>query len=309
MSPLVGAVDWGGTWIRAAVVDGDRIVARARRSRPESLAEQHDTVAALLRDCATAAGATPVAVGVGIAGIVQGGGVATAVNLGIRSWTPVERSLRSLLDRPVFLVNDTQAAAAGLRWPTGVTAVVSMGTGLGGAVLDEGRLVTGRGAAGDIGHSIVVADGLACPCGGRGCLEEYASGRALAAVALSLSGRSPLLAERLRSAGTVHAGDLQDAARAGEPDAVAAVDRAARYLAIGFRNVVAHLDPQRIALAGAILAPDTLFGAALRRHWESLRPSWNAAELAHVRDDSDTALRGAAAVALQRLHIDPRPVR
>ncbi|WP_424530034.1 ROK family protein [Sphaerisporangium viridialbum] len=307
MSQLVGAVDWGGTWIRVALLDGDGIVHRERRPRPDTLPAQYATAAALLRQSAAAVGADPVAVGVGIAGIVQGDTVVSAINLGIRGPTPVARELRERLPcDEVFLVNDSQAAAVSLgrRWPEGLTAVISMGTGLGGAVLEDGRLVAGRGAAGDFGHSVVVVDGLECPCGGHGCLEMYVSGRALAAEAegLAESGRSALLHSRRRSAGAVHAGDLQEAVRAGEAEARKVLDRAARHLAVGIRNVVATLDPVRVALAGAILGPGTVFGTALRERWESSRPWWCGLVLEHVVEDSDATLIGAALVADQRRH-------
>lgn len=297
----VGAVDWGGTWIRVALVVGGTIAHRERHPRPEPLAAQYDLIATVLRHGAAAVGAEPAAVGVAIAGIVQGDTVASAVNLGIQRPTPVGAELRARL-RPaeVLLVNDTQAAAAALapRWPDELIAVISMGTGLGGAVLDHGRLLLGRGAAGDVGHSVVEVGGRACGCGGHGCLERYVSGRALAASAdlLATTGRSPLLAARRRTR-AVHAGDLDDAARAGEPHARQALDEAAAYLATGIRNVVAHLDPHRVALAGAPLGPRTGFGQALRERWEALRPPWSAVSIEHVVNDSDATLAGAAEAA------------
>lgn len=295
----MGAVDWGGTWIRVALVVDGRIAHRERHRRPAPLDAQYDLIAAALRDGAAAVGAKPAAVGVAIAGIVQGDVVASAVNVGIRRPTPVGAELRARL-RPagVLLMNDTQAAAAALaaRWPDELVAVISMGTGLGGAVLDRGRLLLGRGAAGDVGHSVVEVGGRACPCGGRGCLERYASGSALdeAAEALASSGQSPLLASR-RHTRPVHAGDLDEAARAGDPRARRVLDEAAAYLATGVRNAVAHLDPHRIALAGTPLAPDTLLGRALRERWAALRPAWSAVVLEHIVNDSDTTLTGAAA--------------
>jgi len=307
VSPLIGAVDWGGTWIRVALLDGEHIVQRERCPRPDTLAAQYAAVAGLLRQCATAAGRDPAVIGVGIAGIVQGDTVVSAINLGIRAPARVAAELRDRLPCDVYLVNDSQAAAAALvgRWPEGLTAVITVGTGVGGAVLDRGRLVGGRGAAGDFGHSVVEANGLRCACGGRGCLEMYVSGRALAEAAETLadSGRSALLLRRRRSAGALDAGDLHDAVRAGEAEASVVLNRAAWYFAVGIRNVVAHLDPVRVALAGIMLGPDTPFGAALRDAWDSLRPAWCGLVLDHVAEDSDATLTGAALIATQRHHI------
>ncbi|MCW2749206.1 MAG: glucokinase [Aeromicrobium sp.] len=299
----VAALDWGGTWIRAAIVENGSIVARERLRRPEAIDAQYDAAATLLKQCAAAYGSTPTALGVGIAGIVQGGNVATAINLGIRDTTPVAEELADRTGLTTFLVNDSQAAAASLldRDLGGLVAVISMGTGLGGAVLERGRLLSGQGGAGDFGHAVVVADGRPCPCGGLGCLEMYVSGRVLAerAMAIAASGSGPL-ADRLQASGTLHAGDLDDAGAAGDEAAVEALREAAGHLAIGLRNIVAHLDPDRVVLAGGMLSPGSTLGRLLHERWELIRPQWCGLSFEHVVDDSDATLRGAAFVAAQR---------
>jgi glucokinase len=298
---VIGAVDWGGTWVRVALVAGDRIVHRERTARPSALSEQYHAIAALMRRCAAAVGEPPSAVGVGLAGIVQRGLVRTAINLGITSATDAIRGLNDALAAPVFVVNDMQAAAIGLagRWPDELTAVVSVGTGVGGAVLHRGRLLTGNGAAGDFGHIVVQLDGPSCLCGGKGCLETLVSGKVLAAAAgeLAENGRSDFLAARLRVGRPLHAGDLQDACDAGDVQARAALERAAAALAAGLRTVVATVDPARIVVVGSLLAEDAAFGRMVRQRWNVVRPAWCATPLTHVIDDEDAALLGAAAFA------------
>jgi len=303
--PVLAAVDWGGTWIRVALVAAARIVHRERVRRPETLTEQYVTIAGLLREAASTVGKTPAAVGVGVAGIVQRGVVMTAVNLGITSATDVLDGLQPKLDGPVFLLHDVQAAALGLaaRWPDDLTAVITMGTGIGGAVVDCGRLLPGNGGAGDFGHVVVQVDGPPCLCGGRGCLEAMVSGRVLAASAVDLAARgdSRLLAERRASGRALHAGDLQDAAIAGEQAAAEVLERVATAFAAGVRTTVAALDPARIVLAGALLADDAAFGRLVRRRWLAIRPAWCRTPLVHVADDEDAALLGAASYAAGRL--------
>lgn len=300
---VVGAVDWGGTWIRVAIVAGDRIVHRERTARPATLPAQYQAIALLLQRCATAVGRSPVAVGVGIAGIVQRGLVVSALNLDITSATDVVHGLGQTLGIPVFVVNDMQAAAIGLssRWPDGLTAVISMGTGVGGAVLDRGRLLTGDGAAGDFGHIPVQPDGLSCLCGGTGCLETLVSGRVLAAAAGELggAGRSGFLAARLSTGRPLHAGDLQDACDAGDEYARAAIERAAAAFTVGLRTVVATVNPARILMVGSMLAEDAAFGRMVRQRWSVVRPAWCATPLTQVIDDEDAALLGAASAAAQ----------
>jgi predicted NBD/HSP70 family sugar kinase len=298
---VVGVVDWGGTWIRVALVGGDRILHRERTPRPGPLPDQYAAIASLLDRCAIAVRTQPHAVGVGVAGIVQHGVVMTAINIGIATPTDVRRDLANRLDRSVVVVNDLQAAAMGLaaRWPDGLTAVISMGTGVGGAVIDRGELLAGNGGAGDFGHIVLDVDGPRCLCGGVGCLETLASGKVLAeaAAGLATSGQSVLLAARAAGR-AVHAGDLQDAAEAGETTAQAVLDRAARFFAAGLRTVVATLDPARIVVVGSLLAEGATFGRLVRRHWSDVRPAWSTTDLLDAADDEDATLLGAARAAM-----------
>ncbi|MFG2045744.1 ROK family protein [Dactylosporangium sp. NPDC048998] len=297
----MAAVDWGGTWIRVAAVSGGTVVRKDRRAKPQSLAEQYTTVADMVLRITANLAQPPMAVGVGLAGVIQEGVVGTALNLGFTDGTDVAAALRPHLPLPTYLLNDAQATALGVaaRWPHGTTAVLTMGTGIGGAVVKDGSLDPGLGGAGDFGHVVIDVDGPRCPCGGTGCLEQLVSGRILAeaANALAQTGSSPLLAARARSGRVLHAGDLQDAARDGDSRAAEILNRSAVALSAGMRTIVATHDPRRIILAGATLAPDTWFGRAARTHWDQTRPHWARTELHHVADDEDAALLGAASYA------------
>ncbi|WP_327003160.1 ROK family protein [Dactylosporangium sp. NBC_01737] len=301
---LVAAVDWGGTWIRAAAVSGGRVVHKDRRAKPPGLAEQYATVADMVLRVTSHLAQAPAAVGVGIAGVVQQGIVGTALNLGFTDGTDVAAALRPHLPLPTYLLNDAQATALGVaaHWPHGTTAVLTMGTGIGGAVVRDGALDPGLGGAGDFGHVVIDVDGPRCPCGGTGCLEALVSGRGLAeaANALAEDGSSPMLAARAGGR-VLHAGDLQDAAENGDSRAADVLDRSAVALSAGLRTIVATHDPHRIVLAGAALSPDTWFGRAVRTHWDRTRPRWARTELHHVAEDEDAALRGAASYALDKL--------
>ncbi|MEV6930830.1 ROK family protein [Dactylosporangium sp. NPDC051485] len=301
---IVAAVDWGGTWIRVAAVSGGRILRKDRRAKPSSLAEQYATVADMVLRTTSHLAQPPTAVGVGLAGVVQEGVVGTAHNLGFTDGTDIAAALRPHLPLPVYLLNDVQAQALGVaaRWPHGTTAVLTMGTGVGGAVIKDGSLDPGLGGAGDFGHVVIDVDGPRCGCGGTGCLEVLVSGRTLAeaATALAEAGSSPLLAERARSGRALHAGDLQDAAQEGDSRAAEILDRSAIALSAGLRTIVATHDPHRIVLAGARLTPDTWFGRAVRTRWDLIRPHWARTELHHVVEDEDAALLGAASYALSK---------
>jgi len=307
VDPVYGAVDWGGSWIRVGLVQGRRLLGSEKVRRPQSLESQYAAIADLLRSCEDSLDRKVEGVGVGIAGIVQGSEVVSAINLGIHRREHVPGALGTRLAVPTFVCNDVQAVAGSLRdrWPDEVVALLSMGTGIGGAVLLRGRVFTGAGAAGDFGHMVFEPNGQPCDCGGSGCLETVVSGRVLAAAAssLALSGESAVL-RRIAAGRAVHAGDLETAADAGDEAALIALSDAAAALSVGLRSLVASLDPDRVVLLGAMLDPDTVFGTMLRERWSERRPSWSEPTLTFVREDGDSALVGAAAFAAERLQPD-----
>jgi glucokinase len=301
----VAAVDWGGTWIRVAAVVGDSIVCRHRTARPAALRDQYATIAALVGNCVTEVASPPRAIAVGLAGVIQLDAVMTAINLGIHDATPVVQDLQTLLGAPVFVMNDIQAAAMHLsrRWPNGTSAVLSIGTGIGGAVIVDGRLWAGNGAAGDFGHLVISYTGSACACGGTGCLEAEVSGKLLAEAAqrLASTGQSELLRSRQHSGRVLHAGDLQDAADAGEAAATAELVRSADAFAAGMRSVVAAIDPARIIVVGQLLSDEVTFGQLVRRRWAQLRPRWSNTDVVYAPDDADAPLLGVAHFARTQL--------
>ncbi|GAA2725809.1 ROK family transcriptional regulator [Actinocorallia aurantiaca] len=158
---------------------------------------------------------------------------------------------------PVLVDNNTRLAALAevLRGAgNGCSDVVyvRLSHGIGGGVVVGGRLLRGaRGTAGEIGHvpvGSVDADGLPCPCGGRGCLETYASIPAI-----------------LRAAGQPDLPEALAAREAGDPAARAAFDRAGRALGIALAGVCATLSPERIIVAGEV-APAVLESAEAALH-------------------------------------------
>ena len=271
-------VDLGGTRIRAGVVGDDgRLIART-----ETLSDPRRGPAAVLdtvRQTITEL-AAPLdrltALGIACAGQIhpESGVVVQAPNLG---WTnvPLAGELRRALDVPVVIENDVRAAAWGeFTSGAGVAAndslvAVFVGTGLGsGAVLD-GRLWRGAGnAAGEVGHTQVVADGLPCGCGARGCLERYVSGsgfqqRFRAALA---NGTPTALKARTRG-GEVErltAALLYEAAQADDAFAREVWSDAVRLLTSALANYVTLLNPRVLVLGGGVIETvPALFDAAV----------------------------------------------
>ena len=175
---------------------------------------------------------------------------------------------------PVVVDNDANAAAQGeSRFGAGkgqrFVLCVNLGTGIGGALVLDGRVFRGaNGMAGEFGHMQVVEDGHRCPCGNRGCWEQYASGNALEREARELVvARSPM-AHRLAA---LCGGDpallpgplVTEAARDGDPLAVELLADMGRWLGVGLANLVAAFDPSCVIIGGGVseagdllLAPD-----------------------------------------------------
>ena len=305
---IVAAVDWGGTWIRAALAGSDgELLAQVRHHRPAGVPEQCGLVARLLGDLSDGASQQPRVLAVGIAGIVRQGQVRSAVNLGIREPLDLARVLRASTGLPVRILNDTQAAAlaeAAGRGP-GTTVLLTVGTGIGGAIVSDRALVVGDGAAGDFGHMTMSMQGPTCACGGRGCLEQLVSGRVLDGTAreLAASGASPWLTARASTdpSRALHAGDLDDAARDGDPAALAALQQAAAILAAALRSVVAATDPGSIILSGGLMTSGRLLPELVRQRWTGERPGWSAAEVYPAMLGDDAGLRGAALLAAAQI--------
>jgi glucokinase len=204
------------------------------------------------------------AIGVACAGQIHSetGSVVYAPNLDWRD-VPLAATLRRSFPVAVVVENDVRAAAWGeYRFGAGRGAAsmlaVFVGTGVGsGAVLD-GRLWRGASnAAGEIGHTQVVPDGLPCPCGRRGCLEQYASGSGFQrrfVEALGRGVRSRLTESTGGEPGRLTAPMVAEAAERGDELAGTLWADAARYLAMALANYVTLLNPDALILGGGVIA-------------------------------------------------------
>ena len=277
-APVVG-VDVGGTKVMAAEVAADGTVLRvAHRATPGRRVE-----VGLLEDALTeavqevAAGRRLAGVGLAAAGFVDAAGerVMFAPHLPWRG-QQVRARLAERWQVPVLLDNDANCAArAEATYGAAVGArdalVVTLGTGIGGAVVLDGELHRGRnGMAGEFGHMQVVPDGRGCECGRRGCWEQYSSGNALvrhARAALEEGSVVPgaLLDLAEGDPALVDGPMVTQAARAGDPVALAAFASVGGWLGVGLANLVAALDPEVVVVGGGVSAADELLLEPARR--------------------------------------------
>lgn len=174
---------------------------------------------------------------------------------------PLRRRLTERLDLAITIDNDANAAGwAEFRFGAGRNVsdmtMLTIGTGVGGAIVTRDRLFRGGfGAGAEIGHLRVVPDGLSCGCGARGCLEQYGSGRALLRMANSIAdagGIGSALAEvRLRN-GELQGHDLSELITAGDPGARSALNELGRWLGEGCASLSAVLDPELFVIGGGV---------------------------------------------------------
>ena len=140
----------------------------------------------------------------------------------------------------------------------------TFGTGIGGGLAVDGRLVHGAtGFAGEPGHMVVDPDGPLCPCGQRGCWERYASGAGLAALARRAAeeGRAPGLASAVADASLLRGEHVTALVAEGDAGALAVFDEYAGWVALGVANLIVLLDPEVVVLGGGLIATgDELLG-------------------------------------------------
>jgi glucokinase len=269
-------VDLGGTRIRAGTVDDDgRLLARtetlsdARRGPAAVLETLRRTITELAPSLDDIAG-----LGVACAGQIHAatGVVVQAPNLG---WTnvPLAHDLRHSLDVPVIVENDVRSAAWGEFIAGGGHAGDSLinvfvGTGLGSGAVIDGRLWAGASnAAGEVGHTQVVPDGMACPCGARGYLERYVSGSGFQQrlrEALAAGTETALEARAGGDPARLSASMVYETAKDGDAFARRVWDDAVHYLTVTLANYVTVLNPRMLVLGGGVIETvPALFDAAV----------------------------------------------
>lgn len=287
MAALVAiGVDVGGTNLRAARVAADgTVLARARTASARDPREVLDRLIGLIAEVDAP---EVVAIGIGVPGRVDARRRAVLsggyVDL---SQVPLAEAVEARFARPVVIDNDaSMAMIAEARLGAGRgarhLALLTIGTGIGGSVMEDGRIVRGRATAGQLGHIPVDPAGPPCLCGRRGCVEPMSSGTALGGLV-----RAAGLPE-----GTT-AADLLDRARSGDGAARALLGRWAGPLRRAVDALVATLDCERVILGGG-LGREAAEALAL----VDPEPGWFRADIVPASQGDDAGIVGAALAAL-----------
>ena len=281
-------IDIGGTKVLGVALSrADDIVADARVATPKGTRDivgSHvaeavaEVVADLDEKLAARRGApTPTPVGVGAPGMVdRQGRLCFAPNLPQAQGVDWNELIGDRLPgRTVLIENDANFAVLaehrlGAARGHDHVVMVTLGTGIGGGLVVDGRVQVGSaGFAGEIGHMVVDPAGPPCPCGRRGCWERFASGAGLGVLAreAALAGR---LGEVVRLAGgdpeSVRGEDVSAAAAAGDPAAQQVIREVGGWIGFGLANLAAVLDPECFVLGGGVVqAGDLLIDVGPRR--------------------------------------------
>jgi glucokinase len=245
---LTLGVDIGGTKVLAGVVDeAGAVLAKVHRETP-GRSQAPDVVESTIVEAVNALEEDYAisAIGIGAAGFVDPvGRVLFAPHLSWRE-EPLQAVLTARLGVPVMVDNDANTAAwAEMRFGAGRgyrhALCVTLGTGIGGALVVDGRVIRGaQGIAGEFGHMQLVPNGRPCECGQAGCWEQYCSGKALIRVA-SEKGQPDLAGPAITAA-----------AAAGEPWALQAFAEVGEWLGVGVAGLVSAFDPEIVIIGGGL---------------------------------------------------------
>ncbi len=314
MAYCVG-IDLGGTNIKAGLLDEQARV-RCKFSIPTETERGEEQV---VRNIATAVERAIAesgvsrgevrGIGIGSPGplshkegvVIQPGNLPCLRNVPLTRYISEKTGIRTTLE------NDANAAAWGEYWAgagKGVTDLVmfTLGTGVGGGVITDGRLLRGYFENGaELGHMLVQPGGRLCSCGQRGCVEAYSSAYFLARWAEDLiaEGRPSVLKQRVDDGEMLMAEHIVEAAKAGDELAAYVWDRACYYLAVACVIMQHVTNPQRIVMAGGLIAAGDFLLEPIHRHFQEL--TWQLLkdhpEISFATLGNDAGFIGAAGCA------------
>ena len=310
MAKVVFGIDVGGTTIKCGLfetkgnlIEKWEIVTRTENGGENILPDIAATVDAKLKlrgiDKKDVAG-----IGIGVPGPVRGGKVPVAVNL---HWgeTDIVKQLGKLSGLKVAAGNDANVAALGEQWRGGGEGrsnmiMVTLGTGVGGGIIVDGKIVEGaHGAGGEIGH-IHVDDNITepCNCGNHGCLEQVASATGLVRIAKEELAANPEEESILRS-DEVTSKAIFDALKSGDGMAERIVNRCARYLGTAIGGIACVTDPEVIVIGGGVSKAGDVLIDVIGRYYRNM--AFSACQVTPIvlaKLGNDAGIYGAAKLAL-----------
>ena len=308
-------VDLGGTNIAVGIInDSNEIIGRAKvkTNIPRPAEEIFKDIVECVKAATENAGLSIddiESVGIGTPGSVnkKTGYIEYANNLEFEN-VPAVDLLNGMLPKKYYLENDANCAAlgealAGAGIGKASFVAVTLGTGVGSGIVDNGRLITGcNEAGGELGHTVIKFDGEPCNCGRTGCWERYASATALVSQtkkAMEAHKDSKMWEIAENDLSNVNGRTAFDAMRAGDEIGAKVVDEYIRYVAIGTVNIINALQPEMICFGGGVANEGETLLVPLRKYVDEFRYSRNSdvqTELCKAKLGNDAGIIGAALV-------------
>ena len=282
---LTIGIDVGGTKVLGGVVDeSGKVLAKSRKDTPRQGGKAlTQTIADVAKELLSLHRVESV--GVSAAGFVSSDRKTMLATPNIADWNGVnlDDELTTLIGLPVIIENDANAAAWGeAKFGAGQNQdhmmMLTVGTGIGGGIVVNGALYRGAfGIAAEFGHIRVVPDGHLCGYGARGCFEQYASGNALLRHARESINASPEIARNLlsRGDGTIEGltgSAITEAARDGDPVALAAFNTTGQWLGAGIASLSVILDPACVVIGGGVIGAGEILLKPAREALERTMP-------------------------------------
>lgn len=317
MSEIFVGIDVGGTNIKIGCFDSQlklickTSVATEADMGPEVVVDKMAQTVEKLLAGAGLSGQDVCAAGIGTPGLAnyRDGLIISATNMPKFKNVPIRQMLGERLGKPVVFENDANAACWGeyvVGAGKGVRDMVffTLGTGIGGGIICDGKLVHGCGGNGaELGHIIIYPDGRKCNCGQRGCVEAYASASSTAKRATEAieAGVQSSLKKVLEKRGEISCKDVYEHLASGDELARQIADETAKALALLCVNVLHGTEPKRIVFAGGMIAAGDILLNRIKDYFNeqiwSLKPE--TVEICFATLGEDAGIIGAAALGKQ----------
>lgn len=309
-------VDLGGTHIGVGIVDDEKGIIYKDECNTQAHRQYKDIMMSIVDLCKKIVKESGVdfdeiqAIGIGVPGIETPEGLAHAKNL---SWygVPLREDIAKELDKKTFIDNDAHAAALaelGFGSLIGVedAVMLTLGTGVGGAMIVNKKILAGHNnAGGELGHITFVCGGIQCTCGRKGCLEKYASATALIRIGKEYAQKHPdsILHSIVGGIDNLSAKGVIDGAREGDRASTLAFEDYCEYLSDAIVSFINVLNPQKICLGGGVSKAGEFLFEVLRKKCKTkyFSPLHNDTEIVPALLKNDAGILGAAMVAKQQL--------
>ncbi len=307
----VFGVDIGGTTVKIGLFDVEgnvldkwEIPTRTENDGEKILPDVADSIREKMKQMDKDAIA---GVGVGAPGPIDAAGVVhRAVNLGWKTFN-VKETLEALINLPVRAGNDANVAALGEMWMGGGKGykdlvVVTLGTGVGGGIIVDGRMISGStGAAGEIGHIHVDdTETDVCNCGNKGCLEQFASATGITRLANKKLASTDM--DSILRGGEVSAKTVFDAVKARDPLAMEVAEQFGKYLGDALAAVAGVVNPEAFVIGGGVSKAGEILIDYIRPHYEkSVFHGCREAKFALATLGNDAGIYGAANLVLDEV--------